>query len=104
MSLLLISVTSMIHLYIAQRTLYLIPWPRPSGFSCCCGNVNGYSCSDGTERHTSRGIIDGFYQPTIRFYDEDESPPSEFHTSGFNTPRASQETLGSSERQSEDLV
>jgi hypothetical protein len=31
----------------------------------------------------------------IGFYDEDARPSAEFQTSGFNTPRMSQETLES---------
>jgi len=46
-------------------------------------------------------------QPMIGFYDEtdtDARPSDEFLTSGFNTPRVSQETLESCERRSGELV
>lgn len=39
-----------------------------------------------------------------RFYDDDERESSEFQTSGFNTPRQSEETLASSMRTSGDLL
>jgi len=34
-------------------------------------------------------------QPILKFYDEAARPSSEFMTSGCNTPRMSEETLGS---------
>lgn len=43
-------------------------------------------------------------QPILKFYDEAARPSSEFMTSGCNTPRMSEETLGSVGRLSGDLV
>lgn len=43
-------------------------------------------------------------QPILKFYDEAARPSSEFMTSGCNTPRMSEETLGSERRVSGDLV
>jgi len=46
-------------------------------------------------------------QPRTHFYDDDGDDArvsSEFQTSGFNTPRQSQETLASSTKTSGDLL
>jgi hypothetical protein len=48
------------------------------------------------------GAVDA--QPILKFYDEAARPSSEFMTSGCNTPRMSEETLGSEGRVSGDLV
>ena len=46
--------------------------------------------------------VDG--QPILKFYDEAARPSSEFMTSGWNTPRMIEETLGSEGRDGGDLV
>lgn len=43
-------------------------------------------------------------RPILKFYDDTARPSSEFMTSGCNTPRMSQETLGSEVRGSGELV
>ena len=86
----------MIHLYLALRTLPSISWYRRSVAVCCCYNPS--CCSrrpDAIEAFTGNGKGDEAHQPMIGFYDEDTRPSDEFQTSGFNTPRVSQETLES---------
>lgn len=43
-------------------------------------------------------------QPILKLYNEAARPSSEFMTSGCNTPRMSEETLGSEGRGGGDLV
>lgn len=60
--------------------------------------------SERTQAAVGQKDYDDIRQPGLRFYDEDTRPSSEFQTSGFNTPRVSEETLEIEVRQSEDLV
>jgi hypothetical protein len=87
-----------IHLYLALRTLLLISWTRRSIPVCCCSLR-----PDGAFDVKGKGGDDA-RQPMIGFYDEDARPSVEFQTSGFNTPRVSQETLESEGGKSCELV
>lgn len=96
----------MIHLYLAQRAVLLTSWYPQSGSVCCCYDPSSCSRPNGIKAFTGKDIGgDDGRQPMIGFHDEDTRPSAEFLTSGFNTPRVSQETLESSDRHSiGDLV
>jgi hypothetical protein len=100
----LANMASVIHLYLALRAFLTIQWNRHSGSGCCCHNPSGCLRPDRTENLAGRKGDNGAREPIMSFYNDDERPSSEFQTSGFNTPRVSQDTLNSSVRQSGDLV
>jgi hypothetical protein len=92
-------------LYLAMRAIPSIQWRRRSDPGCCCNNPGGcLRRSNGIETFADRKDDGGAHEPIMSFYDDHERPSSEFQTSGFNTPRVSQDTLDSSVRQSGDLV
>jgi hypothetical protein len=100
----LTTTASVIHLYLALRAFLTIQWNRHSGSGCCCHNPSGCLRPDSTEILAGRKGDNGVREPIMGFYNDHGRPSSEFQTSGFNTPRVSQDTLNSSVRQSGDLV
>jgi hypothetical protein len=101
----LIDPHSMIHIYLALHGWIEILWTQWAHYRCCCHDPSGCLRLDSKDVvGGGDGGNDTAEQPILRFYDEQARPSSEFQTSGCNTPRMSQETLGSSTRFSGDLV
>ena len=94
----------MIHVYLAIQ-VGLDALRTQWAHSCCCGqDPRGCLRLERNDAFAAGKDDDTADQPILRFYDEQARPSSEFQTSGCNTPRMSQDTLGSSTRQSRDLV
>jgi len=94
----------MIHIYLALDAWIQILRTQWAHLCCCCDSASGCLRLQRNAAYTGR-TVDGMNgQPILKFYDETTRPSSEFMTSGCNTPRMSQETLGSEGRRSGDLV
>ena len=88
----------MIHIYIALHGWLQILRAQWAHCCCCCQKPNGCLSLEGNGGSAAGGKDgdDGMAgQPILKFYDETARPSSEFMTSGCNTPRMSEETLGS---------
>jgi len=94
----------MIHTYLALHAWTEILRTQWAHLCCCCQSDSGCLRLRESDDFVGRRDdgVDG--QPILKFYDEAARPSSEFMTSGCNTPRLSEETLGSEGVGGGDLV
>lgn len=85
-----------LHVFAALHTIYTkvhISWKMESCPNCHHNMLRVSRSAAGPESGDKDTV-----RTAVRFYDNDERVSSEFQTSGFNTPRRSEETLASSTR------
>ena len=98
------SPNSMIHIYIALVAWIQILRAQWAHVCCCCQSNSGCLRLERNGAYAARKDDGVNGRQILKFYDEALRPSSEFMTSGCNTPRMSQETLGSEVRCSGELV
>lgn len=94
----------MIHIYLALDAWIQILRSQWTHLCCCCQSSAGCLRLQGDGGFTGGKGGGVAAQPILTFYDEATRPSSEFMTSGCNTPRMSEETLGSEGRGGGDSV